>query len=229
MDLEKIGPLLKEVRTSLNMTLEDFYSPITKHYSNCSSIENGKRKIGKRLSKDIIEYYNINPEFLTNGTEPKILQVRSYNRKRIPTRSSSLSPNRVPFYDINIIDLNPSLPNLFNENIPEYYVDYRPFNDCTAYLPIYGDSMYPDYVSGEIIAIKEIINLEIILWGEAHLVITNELANNINTVKLLFEHPDPDKLILRAANPNFKGDTIISKKAVVKIYIIKGKITRNQL
>lgn len=229
MDLEKIGPLLKEVRTSLNMTLEDFYSPITKHYSNCSSIENGKRKIGKRLSKDIIDYYNINPEFLSKGTEPKILQVRAYDKKRVPTIASTTSLNSVPFYDINIIDLNPSSPDLFNESIPEYFVDYRPFNDCTAYLPIYGDSMYPDYVSGEIIAIKEVLNLEIILWGEAYLVVTNELANNISTVKLLFEHSDRDKLILRAANPDFKGDTVISKKAIVKIYIIKGKITRNQL
>lgn len=229
MDLEKIGPLLKEIRTSLNMTLEDFYSPITKHYSNCSSIENGKRKIGKRLSKDIIDYYNINPDFLTNGLEPKILQARPYDKKRTAAAVNTTPLNSVPFYDINIIDLNPSSSNLFNESIPEYYVDYRPFNDCTAYLPVYGDSMYPAYVSGEIIAIKEIMNLEIILWGEAYLVITNELANNISTVKLLFEHPDPDKLILRAVNPNFAGDTVISKQAVVKIYIIKGKITRNQL
>ena len=30
----------------------------------------------------------------------------------------------------------------------------------------------------------------------------------MKTIKLLFQHADEDKIILRAANPEFKGDTV---------------------
>ena len=135
---------------------------------------------------------------------------------------------RVPYYNINISDSG--INNLtLKEEKPEYFVNYRPFNDCSLYLPVYGDSMYPKYASGEIIAVKEIINHEVIQWGEAYVIMTGENSNNLRTIKILHEHPDSNKIILRSSNPNFKGDTIINKKDIVSLYIIKGKITRNMI
>lgn len=113
--------------------------------------------------------------------------------------------------------------------IPTFFIDYEHFNDCTAYIQHVGDSMYPKYCAGEIIAVKRVYNLDIILWGEAYLVVTNSNANDLRTVKLVFQHEDRSKVILRSSNPNFKGDTEISKKDIVSLFIIKGKITRNQL
>lgn len=108
-------------------------------------------------------------------------------------------------------------------------MNFRPFNDCDAYLPVYGDSMFPKYSSGEIIAIREVVNKDIIQWGEAYLIMADESANSITTVKLLFEHDTPGKIILRAANSDYKGDTILDKQAINRLFIVKGKITRNQL
>ena len=89
--------------------------------------------------------------------------------------------------------------------------------------------MYPQYCSGEIIAVKRIYNLDVIQWGEAYFVVTNENANSLRTVKQVHWSEDPDKIILRASNPNFKGDTVINKSDVISMFIIKGKIKRNQL
>lgn len=227
---EKIGSRLKSIRKSLGMTVEEFYSPLMKAFNNGSSIENNKRKLGRRLAKDIIEYHGINPAYLSTGEGEKLLKAAD-NRKI----SLKISPvdghdaESVPYYDVNVSELQRSLPDIFAENTPEYYVNYRPFNDCTAYLPVYGDSMYPRFVSGEIIAVKEIVNPAVILWGEAYLVATDERANSMITVKLLYPHEDASKIILRSCNPNYQGDTIIDKTSIAKLYIIKGKITRNQL
>ncbi|WP_257666662.1 S24 family peptidase [Parapedobacter tibetensis] len=227
---EKIGPRLKGIRNSLEMTVEEFYSPLMKSFNNGSSIENNKRKLGKRLAKDIIEYYNINPGYLSTGEGEKLLKIRPYHKESFKPRVSSVGAEEsVPYYDINLAELQQQLPDIFYDSTPEYYVNYRPFNDCTAYLPIYGDSMYPRFVNGEIIAIKEITNPNIILWGEAYLVITDEHANSMVTVKLLYEHADTTKIILRSSNSDYKGDTIIDKASIVKLYIIKGKITRSQI
>lgn len=215
---DKIGSRLKQIRISKGMTIEEFYKPVTDHTSNCSAIETGKRNLGKRLAKDIIELYQLNAEWLRTG-EGEVYSGQS--------ESGSADPG-VPFFNVNLAELSFEDTNLFTE-VPEYYVNFRPFNDCDAYLPIYGDSMYPRYASGEVIVIREIINFDIIQWGEAYLVIGDKRANNITTVKLLFEHPDNNKIILRSSNPNFKGDTVLDKNFIKKLFIVKGKITRNQL
>jgi phage repressor protein C with HTH and peptisase S24 domain len=219
------GPRLKEIRLSKKMTLQEFYSPITKHVNNFSPIEKGQRNIGKRLAEEVIAYYNINEVWLASGKgnmyldQPQLIELN---------REDTLANDGVPFININLADYSAREFNILREK-PEYYVNFRPFNDCDAYLPIYGDSMYPKYASGEIIAVREVPNKEIIQWGEAYLVITDEYANNITTVKLLFEHSKESKIVLRASNPNYKGDTILEREAIKRLFIVKGKITRNQL
>lgn len=137
--------------------------------------------------------------------------------------------HQVPFYES---DVTGSLVGSFDDikETPSFYVDFKPFNDCIAYFPIYGDSMYPKFSSGEIIAVKEVTNRSTLLWGEAHLVITDATENNMRTVKTV--HPcddDPSCLILRAANPEYRGDTRIKKEAILNIYLVKGKIRKDQI
>lgn len=222
---ENFGPRLKKIRLAKKMTLEEFYSPIAKHVNNFSPIENGARKIGKRLSEDVIKYYRINEDWLATGTGSMFHEAEPSQGYEAGKPSTS---DGVPFLNISISDLSSGDFNLSKEK-PEYYVNFKPFNDCDAYLPVYGDSMYPKYASGEIIAVREAVNKDVIQWGEAYLVIADEQANNLTTVKLLFEHDDQSKIVLRAANPDYKGDTIIDKSAIKRLFIIKGKITRNQL
>src|SRR5690606_30571631 len=195
---EKIGPRLKEIRNALGMTVEEFYSPLMKAFNNGSSIENNKRNLGKRLAKDIIEYYNINPGYLHSGKGEMVFNVRPYHKKTFRSPQAVVE-ERVPFFDVKLTHLQARIPDIFSDTTPAYYVDYQPFNDCAAYLPVYGDSMYPRFANGEIIAVKELTNHDIILWGEAHLVVTDERANSMITVKQLYQHEDAGKIILRAS------------------------------
>ena len=174
----------------------------------------------------------LNETWVSEGWGTMIDETRSFlsdsDRETIKEKLKNPGKSGVTYYDI---DITASIKESFQDvvEVPEFYVDFRPFNDCTAYLPIWGDSMYPTYASGEIVAVKRLENPDIILWGEAYLIITNAEANNMKTIKLLFPHEEPDKLILRASNPNFKGDTVIPKRSVLNLYSIKGKITRKQL
>jgi len=231
LDRAKLGPLFKKARLGKKMTLEQFYGGIAEHVNNFSAIENGGRVVGKRLAKDIIHYHNISLKWLEHQEGTPFLSNIPYGHVRGQKNNRLVqepSVGEVPYYNLQLTDMVFDGPDAFRE-VPEFYVNFRPFNDCTAYLPIYGDSMYPRFASGEIIAIKEIVNQEVLQWGEAYLVVTNKLANNMVTVKLLYEHEQADKLILRASNPSFKGDTVIDKRAIVRLFIVKGKITRNQL
>lgn len=152
---------------------------------------------------------------MIQSKEPKIIKLESNQG--------------VPYFeDIEATATIASSYSDFKE-VPTFYIDYEHFNDCTAYVPIVGDSMYPSFCSGEIIAIKKIFNLDVILWGEAYFVVTNGNANDIKAAKLLFPHEDESKIILRSSNPNYKGDTPINKKDILHLYLIKGKIHRKHL
>lgn len=78
----------------------------------------------------------------------------------------------VPYYNIEIAGLNIKTLEEAQQHI-EFYIDYKPLNDSTGYIPYFGQSMYPMFKSGNTLAVKRIFNFNIILWGEAYLIITN--------------------------------------------------------
>lgn len=169
-------------------------------------------------------FSDLNTEWLLTGKGEMIKNEIYMDSENI------INENGVPYYEN--IDVSASITTMFNDNkeTPTFYIDYQHFNDCTAYLPVVGDSMYPRYASGEIVAVKQIFNKDIIQWGEAYLIVCNDNADSLRTIKLV--HPcekDETKIILRASNPNYKGDTPISKDDIISMFIVKGKITRNQL
>ncbi len=179
--------------------------------------EKGGMGISNAL-KDKLEFlFHVNREWLEKGTGEPFL-------KKAP--GVILAKEGVPFYNISLSESTATSLSTMEAEI-EYLVNYKPFNDCSAYLPVFGDSMYPRYASGEIVAVKEISNLEVLQWGEAYVIFGDETTNHIRSIKMVHEHADPTKLILRSSNPNFKGDTVLEKKHITSMYIIKGKITRN--
>ena len=209
---------LKLLMDLLNFkTQKAFADALNIQPGSLSDIMRGKD--GLRVSnaiKDKLELkFDVNLTWLENGTGEPFFKKKP---------GVSESKEGVPYFDMSLSDAKDLL---VEEQRAEYLVNYLPFNDCTAYLPVYGDSMYPKYAAGEIIAIKEITNYEILQWGEAYVVMTDADSNSLRTIKLIFQHADNTKLILRSSNPNFKGETVIRKKNIQALYIIKGKITRN--
>ncbi|WP_426327819.1 LexA family transcriptional regulator [Pedobacter sp. R-06] len=196
-------------------TQKDFATALNIKQGSLSDILRERVNVSNAIKDKLELKFDVNLTWLENGTgEPFFKKKPGVNE----------SKEGVPYFDMSLSDAKDFL---VEEQRAEYLVNYLPFNDCTAYLPVYGDSMYPKYAAGEIIAIKEITNYEILQWGEAYVVMTDEDSNSLRTIKLIFQHTDNTKLILRSSNPNFKGDTVIRKKNIQALYIIKGKITRN--
>jgi len=200
-------------------TQNDFAEALKIKAGSLSDVLRSKDGMGvSNAIKDRLEYvFHVNREWLTDGIGEPIL------KKALVVGDTK---EGVPYYDISLSDLRLE-DLLMKEEEVEYLVNYKPFNDCTAYLPVFGDSMYPRYASGEIIAVKTITNFDVLQWGEAYVIMTDATTNGIRSIKNVHEHQDPNKLILRSSNPNFRGDTVIEKKNITSMFIIKGKITRN--
>src|SRR5690606_3657946 len=130
--------------------------------------------------------YEVFSDIKINAKEDFISDKKEIEEKRVVHIKNDGSG--VPYFeDIEATATIASSYSDFKET-PTFYIDYEHFNDCTAYVPIVGDSMYPTFCSGEIIAIKKIFNLDVILWGEAYFIVTNSNANDIKAAKLMFPH-----------------------------------------
>ena len=112
---------------------------------------------------------------------------------------------RVPFYDMDvtagIVEAYPDIET------PAYSINFAPVNDCTAALPVYGESMEPGIRSGDIVFVRELHNRTTLQWGEIYLVVTDESCDNMRTIKRVYPHPDGQHYILRADNPTYRGDS----------------------
>ena len=134
---------------------------------------------------------------------------------------------RVPFFDM---DVTAGIVEAYPDTeAPAYTINFAPVNDCTAALPVYGESMEPGIRSGDIVFVRELHNRTTLQWGEIYLVVTDETCDNMRTIKRVYPHPDGQHYILRADNPTYKGDTIIPIASVLKIFIVKGHFARKQL
>ena len=207
---------LKIIIEKLNFkTQKEFAESLNIQQGSLSDILRERIGISTAIKDRLFLKFNVNINWLEEGVGEPFL-------KKGPVVSEA--KEGVPYFNISLAD-----EDVFalEEEQAEYFVNYKPFNDCTAYLPVYGDSMYPKYASGEIIAVREVTNHDVLQWGEAYVIMTDEKSNNMRSIKMIYEHADKSKLTLRSSNPNFKGDTIIDKKSITSLYIIKGKITRN--
>jgi transcriptional regulator with XRE-family HTH domain len=216
---------LKRFRKEKNISQKDLQDLLGLSQSYISSLENRVKPITDDIYKKLVDKYDgdILPYVIKDGDISNISESAvNYNRKQIQKVTG------VPYYDI---DVTGSIVSSFSDirEVPEFYIDYKPFNDCTAYFTMYGDSMYPRYCAGETIAVKEVRNQDVILWGETYLVITNSECNDLRTVKRVYQAEDKNYIILRASNPDYKGDTLIKKDCILGMYLVKGKIHRDQI
>lgn len=65
------GERVKEVRKSLNMTLDKFGEKLGVKKAAISAIENGNRNITEQMVKSICREYNVNYDYLLYGTGEK--------------------------------------------------------------------------------------------------------------------------------------------------------------
>ena len=103
------------------------------------NILNGKVEKPQRKTFEILKNF-------VNAIESNIIDKKETYEKE----------KRVPYYDI---DVTSHITTSFSDVVekPTFYVDYQPFNDCSAYVNNYGDSMYPKYKNGEKLAVKQIL------------------------------------------------------------------------
>ncbi|UTC82685.1 LexA family transcriptional regulator [Treponema denticola] len=208
---------LKEIRQALGLNQLEMARKFDKTQSLWSYYEKGIKPIQSDVYIKLQEM-GFNIEWLKNGIGSMYLKDKM---PIVKNAAEAEKKDLIPFYDI---DVTAHISEIFTDtphSAPAYWLDIPHFKGSIA-CRVSGDSMAPEISSGDMILVKKINNPDVILWGEIYLVVTDETANNLCTIKKLYQGRTPDTLILRSINPEYAGDTLIPKQSILTIAHVIG-------
>ena len=213
---EKKFNVIKHLKDNLRFSGEEIGRRLGVSASYISNLYNGK-PIGKVVSIKIAEEFKLPIYFVLTGNnfEENNLSSNLYLTNQNVTK--------IPYYNV---EATAGKLNVFNDNneTPDYLISIPAFSDCDFAVNVAGHSMYPKFNNGDIIICKKINNLNIIPFGETFLVVTNEQR----LVKYIKPGKSDEYISLESENEKFDPFEIL-KSDIIQLYLIKGKIERNQI
>lgn len=173
----------------------------------------------KWLTKIVENYPRYNPEWLLTG-KGEMLKSNERNLKE--------DRNLIPlFEDVQTIGGTAVAANVDpSQHVSEWIDAGDWFPGATAAIRHYGDSMI-EYPSGCILALKEVVDRELIAWSKIHCLETSEYR----VTKIIYDDED----FIKAYSTNLEafpdGQLIhapfkIPKKSITKIYQVLGYVVK---
>lgn len=221
---------LKEVRKSLRLTQKKMGEILGIGQNAYSMIENGKISLTERNRSILESSLGINPNYLIDGTLPMLLDKEKAALQALQNSQSSdfYQSTQNQSYGIPYISkrLDTSTNRLSEIQDIEYCINFEPFNDCSFYRPVFGNSMSPRYNASDIIACKRINSKNNIIYGNTYLCIIDSDGDCYETLRILRKSESEHEIILQPLNNQFDSSTL-PLSALAEIYMICGKIERN--
>lgn len=141
----------------------------------------------------------------------------------------------IPLFDVTSIGGRQYDADMTAVSTPSEMIDTGDwFQDATAAMRVQGDSMSPEYKSGSIVALRQINDQRIIMYGEDYVVETDE----IRVIKRLQRADDPAYLMACSINQEewesgpMKGHLIhepfeIPRSSIRRLFLVLGEVRRN--
>jgi len=209
--MEELNKVYKEIARRKGLTLQEVSTKLTMSYQNLNRLLTANdikysqlNKLAGAIDEPIETLLNVLSHRYEGDKKPKPYQI-----KDVPV--DMVSEPKIPYYNIDVTAS--AFPVFADEREePEYFMSIPAFKNCDFAVPIYGDSMYPKIKNGHIVAVKEVKNKAVILYGEIYLVITEDYR----TVKY----------IRCSENPSF-DDVEIPIDSILRLYKVRGQISIN--
>lgn len=220
--MEELNRVYKEIARRKGLTLQEVSNKLSMSYQNLNRLLTANdvkysqlNKLAGAIDEPIETLLDVLSQRYETDKKPK-----AYNAEGI-TPSIASEP-QIPYYNIDVTAS--AFPVFADEREePEYFISIPAFKDCDFAVPIYGDSMYPKIKNGHIVAVKEVKNKAVILYGEIYLVITEDYR----TVKYIRKHKgEKDKVLLCSENPSF-DDVEIHLDSIIRLFKVRGQISIN--
>lgn len=219
-DKQRIQEVLSYTRLSARALAEEIG---LKSPQSFYDIKAGRHGISKELASKIQgKCLNISMEWLLTG-EGEMLSTGNAAPAEETAEHSQLIP-APPGKGIPLIPLPAMAGFLKGEadidrnDIEWYYVPA--FSDCTFLIRVKGDSMYPRYLSGDIVACREVHDTGTFFqWGKAYVLDTDQGV----VLKRVRRSERPDHILCVSDNPDYEPfDVPIT--SIYHLAIVRGLI-----
>jgi hypothetical protein len=183
------------------------------------------RKANKGINSESIEkilhaYAELSPDWLLTGRGDMLKVGEKSDRKKIP------------LYDVTTIGgINELSANMEGAIKPSEWIDAGDwFGEATSAIHHYGDSMV-EYPSGCILALREISDMQLIVWGKNYVIETDEYR----ITKRLQRGNIPDFVIAYSSNEeSYRDGTLIHqpieipKQSIRRLALVLGYVVKEQ-
>lgn len=172
---------------------------------------------------------DINSQWLLTGQGSMLKSENEKNSEVPATRDKKL----IPFYDGVVTAGMSETAMLDASQQPAEMIDAGDwFRDATAAMRVHGDSMYPEYKSGSIAALREVHNKRLVVYGQDYLIETSEYR----VIKRLQKSDVPQSWLACSVNEEkyeSSGRLIhepfdVHIDDVIRLYQVLGNVKRNQ-
>lgn len=214
---------IRQVMHTMGLKQVAFAERIGVDASNFSKYLNRKAPLSENLCNKIVVELGVSKEWLITG-EGEMWQHRVVN-EQLPTvtvRSTEL--NTAGVEGARVFDLDVTAGGMLRErmfaeenvigtiNVPAIHPD------CSI-VRVSGDSMSPVIGNGDLIAIREVRNPNLIFWGQIYVV----LLDDYRMVKYVRRHDDSSLVILRSENSRY-DDIEVPKSEIRELFLVENII-----
>lgn len=218
---EEIVNRIKYLINEESLTQNQFADYIGIDPSNLSKHLNGKLPINDSLINKIVVNIGVSKDWLKNGNDLPYSKNAGEISPRITVAKDIVLSNvkGTPVYDVDVTAGPLERSSMFTQenlvgliNLPSISTDCR-------IVRVSGDSMNPVIMNGDLLAVKEITNQDLIFWGQIYVL----LLEDYRMVKYVRKHDDPNLVILRSENPNY-DDMEVSRQDIKEMMIVRNII-----
>lgn len=220
---------IKQLIDNLGITQSEFAKRITIDASNFSKHLTGKLPISDSLINKIVVELGVSKEWLCSGSGLMYGAAGTGMNPDVHTHirtltlpSGAIVPevrNGAKVYGLDVTAGNLGRDRMFTDDLVIGSIDVPFINPDCSIVKVSGDSMKPVINNGDMIAIREIKNPNLIFWGQIYVV----LLEDYRMVKYVRKHENPDRVILRSENKEY-DDIEIEKRDICDLFIVENII-----
>ena len=212
--------LIKYLIQEESMTQTQFAERIEMDASNLSKHLNGRLPINDSLLNKIVVNLGVSKEWLKNGTDVPFSKS-ALDVPKITIGNNLILPGGkgTPVYDVDVTAGPITRSSMFAQENLMGAIDLPNISEGCSIVRVSGDSMNPVIMNGDMIAVREIANRDLIFWGQIYVL----LLEDYRMVKYVRKSPDPSMVILRSENPKY-DDMEVAKKEIKDMMIVQNII-----
>lgn len=217
--IERIKLLMRE----MNAKQLEFAAKIGVDASNFSKYMNGRLPMSDALINKIVVNLGVSKTWLEQGGASPF-EVPSTAIATIPPVTiagegvrfaDAPLPKGTPVYDIDVTAGSLPRSQMFSDDLIIGFINLPHLDSRDRIVTVSGDSMSPVIRNGDMVALRETPNKELIFWGQIYVVLTE----NFRLVKYMRRHADPSMVILRSENPNY-DDIDIARNDIIDLMLV---------